>query len=63
MMKPELFRKQAELCRGMAKQQAFTAQQRDDILKMAQTWEAIAREREHTMPLQPPSYLNDDCFA
>ena len=45
MKKTEDYLKHAKECRGLAKQMA-SGEQRDQLLKMAETWEGLAVERE-----------------
>ena len=45
MKKTEDYLKHAQECRGLAKQ-IESGQQRDQLLKMAETWEVLAAERE-----------------
>jgi hypothetical protein len=56
--KREDYLKQAKECRSLAKQMESGAQ-RDQLLKMAETWEVLASERErrerHTPDEAPPS--------
>ena len=45
MRKVEDYRKHAEECRQLARVTALP-EQRDQLLKMAETWDALADERE-----------------
>jgi hypothetical protein len=48
MKKAEEYLKHAKDCRGLAKQME-SGEQRDQLTKMAETWEVLARERERTL--------------
>jgi hypothetical protein len=48
MKKTDEYLKQAKDCRGLAKQMVGGAQ-RDQLMKMAETWEVLAAERERTL--------------
>ncbi|HEX2726492.1 MAG TPA: hypothetical protein VHN20_11790 [Beijerinckiaceae bacterium] len=42
------YRRHAEECRALAKQMKM-GEQRDQLLKMAETWETLASERQRTL--------------
>lgn len=42
------YRRHAEECRALAKQMKV-GEQRDQLLKMAETWETLANERQRTL--------------
>ena len=48
MKKTDEYLKHAKDCRGLAKQME-SGEQRDQLTKMAETWEVLARERERTL--------------
>ena len=48
MKKSEDYLKHAKACRGLAKQME-SGEQRDQLLKMAETWEVLAAERSRTL--------------
>jgi len=48
MKKASEYLKHAKDCRALAKQME-SGEQRDQLLKMAETWEVLARERERTL--------------
>ena len=48
MKKTDEYLKHAKDCRGLAKQME-SGEQRDQLVKMAETWEVLARERERTL--------------
>jgi hypothetical protein len=48
MKKTDEYLKHAKDCRGLAKQME-SGEQRDQLIKMAETWEVLARERERTL--------------
>ncbi len=47
MQKTDEYLKHARECRSLAKQMAH-GEHRDQLLKMAETWEVLASERERT---------------
>jgi hypothetical protein len=46
MHKASDYRLNAEECRKLARSLGASGEQRDQLLRMAQTWEALAKERE-----------------
>jgi hypothetical protein len=48
MKKADEYLKHAKDCRRLAKQME-SGEQRDQLIKMAETWEVLARERERTL--------------
>jgi hypothetical protein len=48
MKKADEFAKHAKDCRALAKQMAL-GEQRDQLPKMAETWDVLASERERTL--------------
>jgi hypothetical protein len=48
MKKTDEYLKHAKDCRRLAKQME-SGEQRDQLIKMAETWEVLARERERTL--------------
>ena len=48
MKKASDYLKHAKDCRSLAKQME-SGEQRDQLLKIAETWEVLARERERTL--------------
>lgn len=48
------YRQNAEDCRKMAS--AFTGEQREQLLRMAVTWERLAEEREALVKAEPRSF-------
>ena len=48
MKKTDEYAQHAKDCRALAKQMAG-GEQRDQLLKMAETWEVLATERERTL--------------
>jgi hypothetical protein len=48
MKKAGDYLKHAKDCRALAKQME-SGEQRDQLMKMAETWEVLARERERTL--------------
>jgi hypothetical protein len=62
MKKTNEYAQHAKDCRGLAKQMA-AGDQRDQLLKMAETWEVLAGERERNLRNRqeidaPPAPLN-----
>jgi hypothetical protein len=45
------YRKNAAECRALAKQMK-PGEQRDQLLKMAETWDVLAEQRERSLPFQ-----------
>jgi hypothetical protein len=53
MHKASDYRRNAEECRKLARAMGAPDEQRDQLLRMAETWEALAAEREK-QPAPPP---------
>lgn len=54
MQKSSDYRRNAEECRKLARAMGAPDDQRDQLLRMAETWEALATERERQSPRQIP---------
>ena len=51
MLKLEEYRQHAEECRALARKMP-AGEKRDQLLRMAETWDSLARERESRMLAQ-----------